>query len=80
MKLERKNRNGETEAYTVTPDDAGNKYLIEGPRGQHTVEYCGSGDADPDYVAIWSCTCLSRKTCKHIDMVSEYISLDETHP
>ena len=60
---------GTREAYSVTSSDGRSKYL---------VKFEGSGDADPEYVAIWSCTCPAYeyhagKPCKHINAVIEMI-------
>ena len=39
----------------------------------YTVRYEGSGDADPDYAAVWSCTCPAARyrsgLCKHVRAV-----------
>ena len=40
--------------------DSGNVYHIT---------YAGSGDADPEYVALWECDCPAAQhgqTCKHL--------------
>jgi len=45
--------------------------------GVYTVHYCGSGDGDPEYVALWECTCPAGhygKVCKHVHAVS--VALD----
>ena len=49
-------------------------YDVQSPSGNiYVVSYCGSGDADPDYVALWDCTCPAAKfgsdLCKHIKAV-----------
>ncbi len=55
-----------------------NKYLVASSsgRGTYEVTYRGSGDADPEYVALWHCTCPAykyrRDVCKHIEMVINY--------
>lgn len=39
----------------------------------YTVKYCGSGDADPDYISLWECNCPAGqhgKTCKHVKLVA----------
>lgn len=43
------------------------------PGKSYIVQYEGSGDADPEFVALWSCTCPAGaygRTCKHVNMVS----------
>ena len=64
---------GAREAYAVTGSDGRTKYR---------VAYCGSGDADPDYVATWSCTCPAYehhagKPCKHINAVIAMVDAEE---
>jgi len=49
-------------------------YDVQSPSGNtYVVSYCGSGDADPDYVALWDCTCpaakFSKGLCKHMNAV-----------
>lgn len=43
----------------------------------YTVRYCGSGDGDPEYIAIWECDCPAARyrpndLCKHIRAVIEF--------
>jgi len=57
----------------VTEVDNGT-YTVESSSGNtYTVRYCGSGDGDPDYVALWECDCPAYKfrsgSCKHIQAV-----------
>jgi len=36
---------------------------------QYEIRYAGSGDADPEYVALWECNCPAAahgKNCKHL--------------
>lgn len=41
--------------------------------GQHyVVTYAGRGDEAE--VALWDCTCPSRRTCKHINLVSGIVN------
>ena len=52
-----------------------NRYHVPSSTGQshHTVRYCGSGDADPEYVALWECDCDGYKyhgDCKHITLIN----------
>jgi len=56
---------------------ADGEFEVLSPSGNHyTVRYEGSGDGDPDYIALWSCTCpayrfarAGRGLCKHINAV-----------
>ena len=54
----------------------GSRFVVKSTSGNtYTVKYCGSGDADPDYVALWECNCPAGqhgKPCKHITAVSRY--------
>jgi hypothetical protein len=56
----------------------GSRYRVHSSSGNaYTVRYCGSGDADPDYVATWECSCPAYKyrrgkICKHIEAVINY--------
>ena len=41
----------------------------------YTVTYCGSGDGDPEYVALWECNCLAGQhgfICKHAKVVADF--------
>jgi len=38
--------------------------------GIYTVKYCGSGDGDPEFMALWNCSCRANSECKHILAVS----------
>jgi len=54
--------------------DEGRHYQIESSSGGHwyNVMYQGSGDADPECVALWECDCPAGqhgKPCKHIDLI-----------
>lgn len=57
------------------PDDD-STYMVHCPSGNaYAVRYCGSGDGDPEYIALWECSCPSttyRGTCKHINAVSQH--------
>ena len=66
---------------TYTPDDDGrDAYTVESGSGKtYRVQYCGSGDADPECVSLWECTCSAGehgKLCKHMKAVID--ALDET--
>ena len=67
----------------IIPIIEGESYDVESDSGKtYRVEYCGSGDADPDYVATWSCTCpayqFNGKLCKHIHAVVDHLdAIDE---
>jgi hypothetical protein len=63
---------------TVEEIDEGSLYEVHSSSGNtYEVHYCGSGDADPEYVALWECTCpaykYGRGTCKHIGAVVNFI-------
>jgi uncharacterized Zn finger protein len=49
------------------------QFEVDSPSGNtYAVTYEGSGDADPEYVALWSCTCPAYRfgrDCKHIAAV-----------
>ena len=57
-------------------DNKDGTYSVQSPSGNtYTVKYCGSGDGDPEYVALWECNCPAgtyRGTCKHINAVSQF--------
>jgi len=69
--------------FTVVQDNlksGRDSYLVTNGKSnsQYRVTYRGSGDADPDYVALWSCTCPAYEhgrgvdsdgCCKHINAV-----------
>lgn len=53
-------------------DDAVYQVQSSNGRDWYTVRYCGSGDADPEYVALWECDCPAGQRgrhCKHMDLV-----------
>ena len=52
-------------------------YEVQSTSGKtYTVTYCGSGDGDPEYCALWECTCPAYRfgggVCKHINAVSQW--------
>ena len=55
----------------------GNTWEVHSTSGKtYTVKYCGSGDGDPEYIALWECDCPSnqyRGICKHIAAVSDFV-------
>ena len=57
-------------------DNKDGTYSVQSPSGNtYTVKYCGSGDGDPEFVALWECNCPAgtyRGTCKHINAVSQF--------
>jgi uncharacterized Zn finger protein len=66
----------------ITEIESGAVYEVKSESGNtYEVRYCGSGDADPEYVAIWECTCPAYKyrggTCKHISAVVNYLDEEE---
>jgi hypothetical protein len=64
-------RYGTVETYDIRTIVEGESYQVSGPRGVYTVHYLGSGDADPEYFGLWSCSCPASRTCKHIQMVAD---------
>jgi hypothetical protein len=52
-------------------------YSVKSTSGNtYTVKYCGSGDGDPDYVALWECDCPAGqhgRDCKHVKAVIQYV-------
>ena len=65
MQITRQDEPDGREAYKVL-SDSGHTYH---------VRYCGSGDADPEYVALWECDCPAGqhgRDCKHIAAVGEF--------
>jgi len=56
---------------TYAPEaDSRAAYVVQSDSGaSYHVRYCGSGDADPEYLAIWDCDCAAGqhgRTCKHV--------------
>lgn len=54
----------------ITLDIPGERYRVESDSGNvYHITYCGSGDADPDFVALWQCDCPAGRRgreCKHM--------------
>jgi len=49
---------------------------------QYHIRYAGSGDGDPEYIALWECDCPASKygrECKHIRrfLNSQLVHVDE---
>ena len=48
----------------------GESFHVESESGaMYEIRYCGSGDADPEYMATWRCSCpgyTHRGSCKHM--------------
>lgn len=58
--------------------EEGSKYHVHSSSGNtYTVRYCGSGDADPEYVALWECNCPAGRhgrDCKHLNAVVNFVN------
>ena len=72
---------------TYQPTEDGREaYDVLGDSGtEYRVTYMGSGDGDPDYVAVWECTCPAARyggddLCKHIQEVIAVRDYDEPEP
>jgi len=54
----------------------GSKFTVLSTSGNtYNVTYCGCGDGDPEYIALWKCDCPAGrhgKSCKHVAAVSQY--------
>lgn len=54
----------------ISATDNESVFLVESDSGAtYEIRYAGSGDADPDYVALWECNCPAGRhgrDCKHI--------------
>lgn len=50
--------------------EEGARFAVHSASGhQYQIKYAGSGDADPEYVALWDCNCPAArhdKSCKHL--------------
>lgn len=48
----------------------GGRFRVDADTGNtYWITYAGSGDADPEYVALWECSCPAGKRgreCKHL--------------
>jgi len=43
-------------------------YEVQSPSGNtYIVTYGGSGDGDPEYMALWSCTCPAAQYGRGVD-------------
>lgn len=62
----------------IYPIEPGRRYAVESESGNtYTITYCGSGDADPDYVALWECDCPAGKRgkdCRHLAAFLQWLS------
>lgn len=54
----------------IVSETEGSLYRVESDSGKtYRIRYCGSGDGDPEYVALWECNCPAGKhgkDCKHL--------------
>ena len=47
--------------------EPGARFRVDSDSGKmYEITYAGSGDADPEYVALWTCNCPARRECKHL--------------
>lgn len=57
-------------AMTIVCVEEGARFAVHSASGhQYNIRYAGSGDADPEYVALWDCDCpaaLHGTSCKHL--------------
>jgi len=67
---------------TYTPDGKRDAYTVKSSSGKtYLVRYEGSGDGDPDFCALWSCTCPAgefRQLCHHEATVAS-LDFDDMH-
>lgn len=55
----------DTSQLQVTRKDADQDiFSVVSGHNTYTVTYCGSGDADPEYVALWECTCSASNSIR----------------
>lgn len=45
---------------------------VQSGPNNYIIRYRGAADADPEYVALWDCSCPARTICKHIKAVSVF--------
>lgn len=69
---------------TYTPETDGREvYTVASDSGRtYRVRFCGSGDGDPEFVALWECDCEAGhhgRICKHVRAVTAVAS-DESIP
>jgi len=51
----------------ITAEIPGKCYRVVSESGStYHITYAGSGDGDPEYVALWKCDCPARGDCKHL--------------
>ena len=68
---------------TVREIEEGALWEVDSPSGStYTVTYKGSGDADPEYVALYECSCPAYKfghggVCKHMQAVIDWCDARE---
>jgi len=63
----------------ITTVEDGAIYQVHSESGHtYTVRYCGSGDGDPEYTALWECDCPARtEACRHITAVIDFMDTQD---
>ena len=69
---------------TYTPEaDGRDSYTVDSDSGKtYAVRYCGSGDGDPEMMALWECDCPAGqhgRWCKHLNAVTAVTNDNPCH-
>jgi hypothetical protein len=62
---------------TVTSEDGHTFTVLSTSGNVYTVTYRGSGDGDPEHVALWGCNCPAGqhgRECKHVRAAARFCS------